>query len=93
MPRAKTPRIPVFARWFGSWQVRVIKAVLGALPLVDVSFDLAVAAHALEQLPEPLAVLAEMRRALAARGLLRRTRLRAIGHNNRAGTAGQETAA
>lgn len=49
---------------------RVIQAGVGALPLADASFDLVIAAHVIEHLPEPIAALAEMRRVLRPGGWL-----------------------
>ena len=45
-----------------------IQAGIGALPFADASFDLVIAAHVLEHLPEPVAALAEMRRVLRPGG-------------------------
>ncbi|MEO0614645.1 MAG: class I SAM-dependent methyltransferase [Pseudomonadota bacterium] len=47
---------------------RVIQAGIGALPFADASFDLVIAAHVLEHLPEPVTALAEMRRVLRPGG-------------------------
>jgi len=46
----------------------VTQAGIGALPFDDASFDLVIAAHVLEHLPEPGAALAEMRRVLRPGG-------------------------
>ena len=47
---------------------RVVRAGVGALPFADASFDLVIAAHVLEHLPEPVLALAEMRRVLRPGG-------------------------
>lgn len=47
---------------------RVIRAGVGALPFADASFDLVIAAHVFEHLPEPVAALGEMRRVLRLGG-------------------------
>lgn len=47
---------------------RVLQARLPVLPFADDSFDLVIAAHVLEHLPEPVAALAEMRRVLRPGG-------------------------
>jgi len=46
----------------------VTQSGIGALPFDDASFDLVIAAHVLEHLPEPGAALAEMRRVLRPGG-------------------------
>lgn len=47
---------------------RIVQAGVGALPFFDASFDLVIAAHVLEHLPEPVAALAEIRRVLRPGG-------------------------
>ena len=104
MPRTEVPLIPVFTRWYGSLQARVerrplvleqvgrrlvqLTAANILLAAVAASFDLVIVANALERLPEPVAMLADARRAL--RGRYRLTNLIAIAHNAIAGIAGKE---
>lgn len=47
---------------------RVIQADVSVLPFADASFDIVLAAHVLEHLPEPVTALAEMRRVLRPGG-------------------------
>ena len=49
---------------------RVVRAGVSALPFADASFDLVIAAHVLEHLPDPVVALAEMRRVLRPGGFI-----------------------
>lgn len=48
--------------------VRLIQASVAALPFAEASFDLVIAAHVLEHLPDPVMALMEMRRVLRPGG-------------------------
>lgn len=83
MPRSKIPFIRDLTRWFGSLQARVerrplvlakvghrlvaLTAVNISLATVVTSFDLVIVTNALEHLPEPVALLADMRHVLRGR--------------------------
>jgi len=104
MPRTEVPFVPDLTHWFGSLQARVerrplvlaqvgrrlvaLTAVNIPLAMVAANFDLVIVTNALEQLPEPVAMLADIRHVL--RGRFRLTALIAIGHNASAGIAGKE---
>lgn len=104
MPVTEIPFIPDLTRWFGSLQARVERRplVLGQLArwlvvmtaidilltMVGASLDLVMVTNVLERLPEPLAMLADMRPML--RGRFRRTTFITIVHNAIAGIAGME---
>jgi hypothetical protein len=77
MPHTEVPQIPVFVRWFGSWQVRIER-----LPLTPEAL-----AGGLAERSGPRRHQARR----APRGLFRMTSLTAIGHNASAGTAGKES--
>ena len=85
--RARIERRPLVLGQVGRRLV-ALTAVKISLAMLAASFDLVIVTNALGHLPEPVAMLADMRHVL--RGRFRLTTLIAIGHNASAGIAGKE---